>query len=121
MVDSFGPARLQFVGNGTALMARDFVEQFGIRSPLFTDPDRRSYRAMGLQRSFGLGLKSLARGRRAASAGFRQGATGGDPWQQGGAALFDRDGTILWSSVDGGAGPLLDVEAIRGAVGRLAA
>ena len=102
-------------------MAEDFAVQFGIRTPLFTDPDKRSYRAMGLQRSFGLGLKSIARGRRAGRAGFRQGATAGDPWQQGGAALFARDGALLWSSVDDGAGPELDVEAIQEAIGGLAA
>ena len=78
-------------------MAQDFVEQFDIQFPVYTDPDRETYSFMGFKRKFGLGLSSFFKGRKAFLKGHRQGAVQGDVWQQGGEALFAQDGTVLWS------------------------
>ncbi len=113
------PASLHFIGNGLLGMAQDFAEQFSVTAPLYTDPKRSSYAALGLERRFGLGVKSLARGARARSGGFKQGRTKGDPWQQGGVVLFDATGDVRWKSVDDGAGEQVDLGALKAAVASL--
>ncbi|MGM0576399.1 MAG: peroxiredoxin-like family protein [Myxococcota bacterium] len=114
-------AEIHAVGNGTPHMARDFASRFDVSFPLWTDPSRQTYRALGMKRAFGLGLKSLVRGRRAMAAGHRQGRTQGDPWQQGGAVVITPRGEVIWSHVDEGAGEEIPVEdlldALRGLEG----
>jgi len=100
-------------------MAQGFAEQFGVTAPLFTDPSRASYKAVGMKRAFGLGLKSVGRGRRAMDAGFNQGRTQGDPWQQGGVVLFDGAGSVRWSAIDDGAGEQVDLDALTAAIASL--
>ena len=78
-------------------MAKDFVEQFAIAFPVYTDPKRITYQKMNFQRSFGLGFASLGKARRAVKGGHKQGTVQGDPWQQGGEALFSQEGEVLWS------------------------
>jgi predicted methyltransferase len=95
-------------------MAQHFVEQFAVRFPVFTDPDRSSYRLAGLKRSLGLGLRTLKHARRAIAAGNSQGKTAGDPWQQGGVLIVDPDGTVVWRHVNGEAGDHADIDAILG-------
>ena len=85
------------IGNGTSLMAKDFVEQFDIQFPVYTDPKRETYSFMKFKRSFGIGFSSFVKGTKAFKKGHRQGAVQGDPWQQGGEALFSIEGTVLWS------------------------
>ena len=48
-IESSG-AGLFAIGNGTPLMAQDFVETFAVPFPVFTDPSRSSYQLAGLQR-----------------------------------------------------------------------
>ena len=105
-------AKVYAIGNGTAPMAQDFVEQFSVTYPVFTDPGRRSYAAAGMRRSFGLGLKSIALAKRAMAAGHRQGATRGDPWQQGGILVITPQGEVRFHHVDGAAGESGEVEAV---------
>ena len=107
------------IGNGTVHMANDFLEQFSIEIPVFTDPSRATYRLAGLKRSFGLGLKSIGRGRRAMSQGHRQGATRGDPWQQGGLLLVGTKGEVLFRHVDDGAGDEEDTSLLMAALSAL--
>lgn len=104
------------IGNGTPAMAKDFVEKFSIRTPVYTDPERNSYALAGLKRNFGLGLRSLKAGTRAMSKGFIQGRTRGDPWQQGGALLVDTAGQVRWRHVDQGAGDHTDPQTMLAAV-----
>ena len=99
-------------------MAQDFAAGFGVTAPLYTDPGKRSYEALGFQRKMGA-LKSIGRGRRAMAAGFRQGKTAGDPFQQGGVVLFDGQGGVAWKHVDDGAGHAVDMDAFRAAVAAL--
>ena len=108
------------IGNGTVLMAQDFIEQFGIRFPVYTDPSRASYRAAGMHRRFGLGLASIGRAKRAMDAGHRQGKVLGDAWQQGGVLVVLPGGREIYRHVDEGAGdhqPVTEVvDALRGAL-----
>lgn len=109
---------LAFVGNGNVMMANAFKEDFDVQDPLYTDTSRASYKALGLKRNFGL-MKSLGRGKRAMAAGFKQGKTAGDVWQQGGVVLFDADGSVRWKHIDDGAGDPADLSAFRAAVAAL--
>ena len=97
-------------------MVNDFIATFAPRFPVYTDPSRETYRLAGFQRSFGLGLKSLSRGRRASGGGFRQGKTQGDPWQQGGTLVIDRGGGVLFSHAADGAGDHAPVDALLAAL-----
>ena len=85
------------IGNGTPLMAEDFVHQFNIPFPVYTDPKRKTYAHMGFKRSLGFGLSSIKNASRAIQGGHKQGPVHGDPWQQGGEALFNTNGEILWA------------------------
>ncbi|MCB9537225.1 MAG: AhpC/TSA family protein [Myxococcales bacterium] len=114
-------ATVHVVGNGTVAMARDFAEQFGVRATLWTDPSRRSFALAGLHRRFGLGPKALRAGLRAFRAGFRQGRTQGDPWQQGGVLVVGRDGRRWLRHADAFAGDHADLDAVLQAVERAVA
>lgn len=104
------------IGNGTALMAKDFAETFAIQFPLYTDPKRATYEYFGMKRSMGLGLGTFWRGYKAGRKGFRQGPTQGDPWQQGGLVLLDVLGNIRWHYVEDGPGRHADLAMIRQAI-----
>lgn len=111
-----------FVGTGGARFARAFAEDHGIDGPLLLDEERVAYRALALKRSLGstFSLSSVKAGRRAAAAGFRQGRTQGDPWQQGGIFVVMPDGSVPFSHISEHAGdhpePDRVVAALRGAV-----
>ncbi|MGB0645566.1 MAG: peroxiredoxin-like family protein [Bradymonadia bacterium] len=102
------------VGNGTASMARDFVDTHRINCPVFTDPSRRVYRELGMKRKIGLNLKSVSRAISAFKDGHRQTQVQGDPWQQGGVVVFDNTGRVTLCVPDNEAGseiPWHDVHA----------
>ena len=92
-------ARLAFVGNGTAMFARTFQEDYGLDEPVLVDPTRRVYKALGFGR---LTLASLVSPRqllaaaRALAAGFVQGRTQGDAQQLGGVLVVKPGGEILY-------------------------
>ena len=77
-------------------MAQDFVEQFDIPFPVYTDEKRASYDMMKLHRGFGIGFGTLKAGLSLTRKGARQGSNQGDIWQQGGEALFAKGGELLW-------------------------
>jgi hypothetical protein len=109
-------ARLIAIGNGTPEMAQDFVEQFGVKFSVFTDPQRASYRAAGLRTQNFLQLSGLGttleNGWRALKGGFRQGRTKGNPFQNGGVMVIDTDGTILMSHAEAVAGDLAEPRSV---------
>ena len=113
-------AELVAIGNGTALMARDFVESFDVPFPVYTDPEREAYRLSGLRRGFGLDLGTFGRGRRAMKEGHRQGAVAGDAWQQGGTLVISSELGLIYRYISRVAGDhgsvdtLLDALRIRG-------
>ena len=84
------------IGNGTHFMSADFVEQFNIPFPVYTDPSKQTYEWMQMHRGVGIGLKTLFKGFQARKEGHKQGDILGDVWQQGGEALFAKGGALLW-------------------------
>ena len=84
------------IGNGTPLMAQDFVEQFEIPYPVYTDPTAATYQVLGMKRALGIGLGTLRSAFSARRQGFKQGSVAGDPLQQGGEAFINTNGEILW-------------------------
>ncbi len=105
------------IGNGNAIMAKDFVEQFGVSFPVYTDPSRETYALAGMRRTFGIGLRSLGRGVRALSKGHMQGLTKGDNWQQGGFLVVAPGGVVRFHHADTGAGDLADIDAVIASLG----
>lgn len=109
-------AKVIALGNGTAPMAREFVEQFGIGFEVYTDPTRKVYELAGMRRVFKLGFKTMRASLRAIKSGHRQGKTKGDAFQQGGILAFDAEGAVIFEHIDAGAGLHADVETVLSAV-----
>lgn len=84
------------IGNGSAYFAKVFAEDLGIDFPIYTDPDRRTYAALGLRREVSalFSLDILRNSRRAYEKGFRQTATQGDALQLGGVVVVLPDGRV---------------------------
>jgi len=104
------------IGNGTPATARDFSGKFKISYPLYTDPQRKTYQALGMKTKLGLSFKTPLHATRAMRNGFFQGRTQGSPFQQGGEALISSQGEILWSRVSDEAGSHASDEEIRSAI-----
>lgn len=108
---------LVLIGNGAKHFAASFVEDLGITTPVYVDPTRASYRALGMKRglvSTLLALGTLKHGIRAFRAGFRQGRTQGDPFQLGGVLVVRPGGLIAFRYLSDEAGdhpPVHDVVA----------
>ena len=92
------------IGNGTSVMAADFVETHDIKVPVFTDPSRAIYQELGMKRMFGINWKSVKQGIAAYKNGHRQTAVKGDVWQQGGIAVFNAEGQVTYIYADKEAG-----------------
>ena len=107
------------IGNGTAAMAEDFVSQFAIDYPVYTDPERRTYQAMGWRRGLGINIRMLGHSMRAMGKGFVQGRRQGDTWQQGGEALLSTSGAVLWACASSEAGKHASDAQIRAALAKL--
>ena len=105
-------AKVVAIGNGTAEMAADFVEGFGIRFPVYTDPSRRSYEAAGMLKAFGVNRRALRNAARALMHGHIQGRTKGHPWQQGGTIVLDGDAHPILVHADREAGDHLEVAEV---------
>jgi hypothetical protein len=85
---------------------------------LLTDPGLRAFAAAGLRRSV-LSTFSpavLSRAAKAVKQGFAQGATQGDPWQQGGAFVIHPSGRVALAQVSSAPGDHVDPEALVEAV-----
>jgi AhpC/TSA antioxidant enzyme len=108
-------AELFIIGNGAPNFARAFREDFGIATPVYTDPSLATYRLLDFKRGVTdalLSLKVWANAARALSGGFRQGWFQGDAWQLGGVLVVRADGTVAYRYVSAAAGdhpPVADV------------
>lgn len=111
-------ARLVFVGTGSPPMAGSFAREHAGAWPVLSDPARRAFAAAGMKRGLGslLRLRFLKNALRAWRSGFRQGKVQGDPWQQGGVLVLDREGVLVHQQLDGAAGDVLDLDAVVAAV-----
>ncbi|MDA0269998.1 MAG: peroxiredoxin-like family protein [Chloroflexi bacterium] len=100
-------AEVAVIGNGTPFMAQAFVEDYAFEVPVFTNPGRDVYRALGAKRpssAFILRPSFWINSFRAFRAGFRQGALQGDRAQLGGVFIV----------LPGGAMPFAHRSAVAG-------
>lgn len=99
-------AELVVVGNGTPRMAAAFRAEQQVTFPVLVDPGLAAYKAAGLKRGVltTFSPATVVRGIGAWRGGFRQGATQGDPWQQGGAFVLERGGAVRYAFVSDAAG-----------------
>ena len=82
--------------------------------PILVDPERQSYELLGMVRGVGgvMSLDLVRNARRAAKAGFRQGSTQGDAWQQGGVLVIRPDGAVPYRYISDVAGDHPPVEQV---------
>ncbi len=88
------------IGNGTPLMAQAFVEETGLEVPLYTNPGREVYAALGARRPSVIALldpRVWLNGLRAAAHGYLPGRVRGDAAQLGGVFLIQRDGSMPYA------------------------
>lgn len=106
-------ARLIVVGNGQPRFVADFRRTTGYKGALYTDPAREAYRACAFARGVGTTVNpTTARNAvRTFRAGFRQGRTQGDPWQQGGIVTVAPGDEVIWVERVQRAGDVLDLDA----------
>lgn len=110
--------RLIVVGNGQPRFVADFRRTTGYTGLLYTDPAREAYRACAFARGVGTAVNpTTARNAlRTMRAGFRQGRTQGDPWQQGGVLAIGPGDQVLWIERIKHAGDTIDLDAVLDAV-----
>jgi hypothetical protein len=118
-------AELVIVGNGSTQFAQGFVEDYDVTTPVFTDPSRELYEAVGARRAGFLDLfkpRLWRNGVRARRKGFRQHEVLGDGRQLGGVFIVMTDGGLAYRYLSGVAGdhpaPAEVLEALREAVAR---
>lgn len=101
----------------------DFRDAEGIKCPLVVDPELKAYAAAGLRRGIlsSIGPGVLVRGIRALREGKRQGATQGDPWQQGGVFVIRPGNLVDFSYVSEEAGDHPSPESVLAALDKKAA
>jgi peroxiredoxin len=117
-------AELAFVGNGTPAMARAFAEDYRLEVPLYVDPSRQTYRALGMGRPSVLSFLSprlAAAAARALGGGHMQGAIRGDARQLGGALVVGTDGRVAFRHLSRDAGDHPPVTELVAAAERVAA
>lgn len=108
------------ISTGGAHFAQAFAEDHAFDGVVLVDEERAAYRAAALVRSarstFSLG--AVQAGTRAMAAGFRQGRTQGDPWQQGGVFVVHPGGVVRMAYVSAHAGDHPDEQdVLRAATG----
>lgn len=106
--------RVVFVGPALPAQAAAFAQEYGCGLPVLSDPQRNAFRALHLRRGLWSVLRPsvLLHAMRALRAGFRQQRVQGDPWQQGGAAVFDSKGALRCVLIDRAAGQPLDLDRL---------
>ena len=87
-----------YVSTGSVRAAQSFKRKMRLTGAVWVDPERELYQAFGFRRSVWALLRPTTwwNGLRALIRGFRQGATRGDPWQNGGVLVARPDGTIAF-------------------------
>ena len=95
-------------------MAKAFRDELGGAGVVLSDAERGAYRAAGMRRGLfsSLHWRTFVNALRAWRRGFRQTRVQGDPWQQGGALVFDRAGALVHQQLDRAAGDEVDVDAL---------
>lgn len=112
-------AEMSVIGNGQPSFIDGFRDKAGYRGPLYTDPGRRTYRALGFRRGVRAAALNLGTVRAAVGAyreGFRQTRTAGDPWQLGGVLVVRPGGEIAYEYASEFAGDHPEASAIAAAL-----
>lgn len=106
------------VGNGKPHHAKMFAQDDPFPFPLWVDPRRNAYRALGLRRGVGevFNTRGIKHFNRAFRGGFRQGWTQGDPWQNGGVFVITPQEQTLLEQVSAESGDHATVAQILGAL-----
>ncbi len=112
------------IGNGTPFMAQAFVEDTGLDVPVFTNPERNVYTALGAVRppwTFIFNPRLYVNSLRVLLRGFRQGPLQGDRGQLGGVFVILPGGRMPFAHRSQVAGDIPSnarvLEALRAAVG----
>lgn len=117
-------AELVIVGNGSTQFAEGFVAEYEVATPVYTDPSRELYDALGTRRA---GFLDLFRPRlwrnalRARRKGFRQHEVLGDGRQLGGVFIVLTDGEVAYRYLSGVAGDHPDPQEVLVALRRAVA
>lgn len=85
---------LVILGNGIADHAKWFQEDFGVTTPVFTDPSLKAYEAVGAKKPFFLDPRTFIAAARARGEGHRQTKTMGSAMQLGGVFVITPDGRM---------------------------
>lgn len=88
------------IGNGTPFMAQAFVEDYAFEVPVFTNPERDVYLALGAKRPswfFILNPRFYINSLRVLKQGYRQGKTQGDKAQLGGVFIVLPNGDMPYA------------------------
>jgi peroxiredoxin len=99
-------AELVVLGNGGPQHVRWFIEDFGVTTPVLTDPSLESYDAVGAKHGWlsGANPQTFLASLRAWRKGYRQTGTKGDRFQQGGVFVIMPDGSMPFRYVSRYAG-----------------
>ena len=87
---------LVILGNGTAKQAAWFVEDYGMTTPVLTDPELRSHAIVGARRPWLPDPRTLIRAVAAMRKGFRQTKVLGSARQIGGLFVITADGRMTY-------------------------
>lgn len=109
-------AELVVVGQGSSRWARAFRERLALQNPVYVDPERELYGALGMKRGVGslLTLGALRNYWRALRSGYFPRGLLGDTLQQGGVLVVLPGGRIAYRYLSREAGdhpPVADVLA----------
>lgn len=113
-------AGLFYVGNGDAQFAREFRDALRLEAPVYVDPTRETYHALGMRHGIALTIGSAASWQktlRALRSGFHVSAGQGDPWQNGGLLVVRPGGSIAFRHVDESAGDHASIAEVLAALG----
>jgi peroxiredoxin len=103
-------AELVTLGNGTPEQARWFVEDYGVTTPVFTDPKLASHAIVGAGRMAFPDPRTMMAGARAFTRGFRQTGVKGSATQLGGVFVITAQGDIAYRYLSRYAGDHPDPE-----------
>ena len=113
-------ASLAVIGSGKPWHAQAFIENQKVPETLrlLVDPDLKTFHAAQLHRSVArtFSLLSTAGAIKALTKGHMQGATKGDPFQQGGVVAIATSGQTLFHHVNERAGDHGDLKGVLEAV-----
>lgn len=114
-------AELVVLGNGSPEQARWFIEDYGIETPVFTDPALASHKIVGAGKLSFFDPRTFLAGARATRAGFRQSRTKGSALQLGGVFVVTSDGEMPYRYLSRFAGDHPDPELAMAVIERAAA